>query len=110
MAGARAELEQDPCILKQSSVLLLIPWATDTGSCRAVGAPAEDPSAAPKSSLSTQIRLPSVAREITAGIQNVPGKAVALGSSWLILPFMAQTFQKSTFVEKIFLIALFATT
>lgn len=43
-------------------------------------------------------------------MQNRLGKAGALGSSWLVLPFTAQTFQKSTFVEKIFLIALFATT
>lgn len=47
---------------------------------------------------------------MTVGIQNTLRKAVALGDSWLVLPFMAQTFQKSTFVEKIFLIALFATT
>lgn len=39
------------------------------------------------------------------------GKAIVPGSSWLILPFTAQTFQKSTFIEKKkILIALFATT
>lgn len=47
---------------------------------------------------------------MTVRIQNTLRKAVALGDSLLVLPFMAQTFQKSTFVEKIFLIALFATT
>lgn len=60
----------------------------------------QGPSTAPKSSLSIQTQLLFAARGITVRIQKMLGKAVALGSSWLILPFMAQTFQKSTFVEK----------
>ena len=77
---------------------------------RCEGSWLQGPSAAPKSSLSIQTRLPSTGRAMPVAMQHRPEKAVTLGSSGLISPFTTQTFQKSTFGEKIFLIALFATT
>lgn len=46
--AGQAELEKGPCILQQSSVLLLIPWAAGMGSCCAAGAPAAGPLCSPK--------------------------------------------------------------
>ena len=46
--AGRAELEQGPGALQQSSVLLLIPWAAGTGSCCTAGAAAAGPLCSPR--------------------------------------------------------------
>lgn len=89
-------MQQNPCVLQWSPSFCSSPAAEPLHSPKELPLH-PDPAAFP-------------CEGMTVGIQNTLRKAVALGDSWLVLPFMAQTFQKSTFVEKIFLIALFATT
>lgn len=88
--AGRAEVAQGHCILWQCLGLLLILWNAGMGSCC--------------SHLKELLLQPHLAAFHCPGnnsrTQNRLGKAIAPGSSWLILPFTAQTFQKSTFIGK----------